>query len=294
MTCALATLLLYAFTGASCGPDPTARQAAQPIVDEARANQFFAPDAQAKQQDAVPVQNYLTQLTIYRITLPAGAVSASEEFWKRVDEHAVDVGTYELLFKNGVRVGVAPAEEWDYFKDLLDRHPAQTQPMLYTGRAANDIELEMRKGVGFQNIMYYDAAGELVGRTYERCNDLIRLSYEPAPRKHGFVRIGLVPVVQSRRESLVPVGPLNTRSVTWFRPETLYELNLMADVHLDHFLIVAPSAEARWPSSLGNVFLTDDAATQRTETLIIIRPMVYRQRPDRADETPATRPAAAK
>src|SRR5687768_5225882 len=97
-----------------------------------------------------------------------------------------------------------------------------TRPTTYTGRANNDIELEMKKGVPLQHVFYYDTAGQLVGRTYERCNDLIRVSYQPAPRKHGSVRLGMVPVVQSLRERLVAIGPTNTRTITWFRPETLY------------------------------------------------------------------------
>jgi hypothetical protein len=82
----------------------------------------------------------------------------------------------------------------------------------------------------------------------------------------------------------VAVGPINTRTVTWFKPETLYELNLIADVGIDTFLVIAPSSEARWPSSLGNVFLTEDGATERTETLIIVRPMMFRHKLEPAAE----------
>src|SRR5688572_18368994 len=245
-TTGLATMLLYVFGGASCATPPPRPGADQPVVHEAKAHNFFAPDAQLKQADAIPEQQYLIQLNIYRITLPAGAVSRSDAFWKRVDEHAVDVGTYELLYKNGVRVGVAPVGEWDSLRESLGDHPAFTQPITYTGRQANDIELEMKRGVGLQHIFYFDSHGDLVGRTYERCNDLIRISYQPAPRKHGSVRLGLVPIVQSLREQLVSTGPLNTRTVTWFRPEYLYELNLVTDVDIEHFLVIAPSPEAKW------------------------------------------------
>src|SRR5688572_7519551 len=179
----LAIVLLLLCGGANCTPPPKTEPATRP-VSLARAHGFFAPDAQLQQPDAVPEQHYLIQLMVYQITLPEGAVSRSDDFWKRVDEHAVDVATYELLFKNGVRVGVAPAAEWEYFKNLLDAHPAMTRPTTFTGRANNDIELEMKKGVPLQHVFYYDTAGQLVGRTYERCNDLIRVSYRPAPRKH--------------------------------------------------------------------------------------------------------------
>jgi hypothetical protein len=288
LTTAIAATLLYAFAGASCASNQPKYGAAQPIVEQAKAHSFFTSEEQLRQADAVPEQLYVIQLMVYRITLPAGAVSRSDDFWKHVDEHAVDVATYELLYKNGVRVGVAPIAEWDYFKGLLDNHPALTQPMTYTGRAGNDIELEMRKNVPLQHIFYFDSTGDLIGRTYERCNDLLRLSYQPAPRKHGSVRLGLVPIVQSLREQLVPVGPLNTRTVTWFKPEHLYELNLIADVDIEHFLVIAPSPEARWPSSLGNIFLTADGATEQTETLIVVRPMMFRQKAEAPPEQAKT------
>src|SRR6266699_824657 len=43
-------------------------------------------------------------LSIYHLRVPLGAVSGSDEFWKRVDEHAVDISTYDVLYKNGIRV----------------------------------------------------------------------------------------------------------------------------------------------------------------------------------------------
>src|SRR5687768_16144984 len=46
-------------------------------------------------------------LDMYQFTVPHGGVSRSEEFWKRVDEQRIDVATYDLLLKNGLRVGVA-------------------------------------------------------------------------------------------------------------------------------------------------------------------------------------------
>src|SRR4051812_12548697 len=44
-------------------------------------------------------------LSIYHLRVPLGTVSGSDEFWKRVDEHAVDITTYDVLYKNGIRVG---------------------------------------------------------------------------------------------------------------------------------------------------------------------------------------------
>src|SRR5688572_30381845 len=71
-----------------------------------------------------PVQ---LQIDLYHLSVPFGTVSGNEAFWKRVDEQAVDVATYDLLLKNGVRVGVAPVAEWERFRRVIEDHPAVTK-----------------------------------------------------------------------------------------------------------------------------------------------------------------------
>jgi hypothetical protein len=237
--------------------------------------------------DATPDVPYLIQIVAFKITVPAGACSRSDEFWRHVDERAVDVGTYETLYKNGVRCGIAATGEWDYFKGILEQNPAITTPSAYTGREAKQIEMEMKLKVDYQNIFAFDRAGDLVGQTYERCDNLIRVSFQPAPRKPGVVRLGMVPVVKALREVWVPTGSVNGLPWQVVRPEKLYEMNLTADVPMDSFLVVAPSPEGRWPSSLGNAFFVNDGATEQTETVLIFRPIVFRQK-----VVPTTNPIA--
>jgi len=75
------------------------------------------------------------------LQVPYGTVSRNEQFWKRVDEQCVDVGTYDLLFKNGVRVGQAPISEWDYFRQVMEAHPAVTKANTLVGVEGKPIEL---------------------------------------------------------------------------------------------------------------------------------------------------------
>lgn len=263
----------------SCAPDkPAAPNPAPPQTAKLNAG-FLPPGTHLMNEDAIPRVEYLIQLTAYRITVPAGAVSRSDEFWKHIDEHAVDVPTYELLYKNGVRVGVAASSEWDYLKDILKQNPAITQPSAYTGREAKDIEMELKLNVPFQNLFYSDTHGDLVGRTFERCDNVLRVSFQPAPRKPGSVRLALCPVVRSLRERLVAIGDVNTRTIQFVHPEQFFELNLTVDIPFDGFLVVAPSEESKWGTSLGNNFLVNDGVAEQNETLLIFRPTVYRQRP---------------
>jgi hypothetical protein len=283
---ALAGLL---FESSGCAPKKVTPAADAP--PPAPKMTLFPPDAQAHQMDAVPEVPYLIQLNVYRIMVPAGTISRSEEFWKHIDEHAVDIATYEQLYKNGVRVGVAAASEWDYLKDILEQNPAKTQPGAFSGREAKAIDLDMKLKVPYQDLFYFDTTGDLVGQSFERCDDLLRVSFQPAPRKPGTVRLGLCPVVRSLRERIVAVGDVNTRVLQFVHPEQLYELNLSADIPLDSFLVVAPSPEAKWPTSLGNSFFVTDGPTTQTESIMIFRPITYREKPE-VKNLAATQPSA--
>ncbi len=287
----VSVLAACGMAGTSCGPKKPAASAQPPTPAEAKAI-FFPPDAQARQVDAVPEQQLFTQLLVYRITVPAGSISLSSDFWKHVDEHAVDIPTYEMLYKNGVRVGVAAASEWDYFKEILDKQPAKTQPGAFSGLAARDIDLEMKLKVPYQDLFYVDNSGELIGRSFDRCDNLLRVAFQPAPRKPGTVRLGICPVVRSMREKLVATGDATFNPVPfkWVHPEQFYELNLAADIPLESFLVVAPSPEGKWPSSLGNTFLINDGRTDQTETLMVFRPITYRQRSAESKSVATTQP----
>lgn len=275
--CIVASLGLFVGACASDEEPEQVKLVGQPITRDITQASFFPADPQELQRDAVPEQPYLIQLVAYRITLPAGAVSKSDDFWKHINEQAVDVGTYERLLANGMRCGVAAATEWDYIKGILDKNPAQTQRTGFTGRDARGIDLEMKKGIEYQNVFAFDTSGQLAGRTYERCDNLLRLSFMPAPRKHGSARIAVCPVVKSLRERLVPIGDVSTRRIERVYPEHLYDLNLVVYVSIDSFLVIAPSPDLQLPL-LGKTFLVNDGPTEQTETLLVFRPIIFRQR----------------
>lgn len=217
-----------------------------------------------------PVQ---LQADVYQLVLPQGAVSGNEAFWKRVDEQAVDVATYDLLYKNGVRVGVAPIAEWDRFRELIAEHPATTKANTLIGADAKVIELPVRKEVRAQTIWYFDARNDSIGRTYDECENFVTMTLQSAPRKAGTMRVALCPVVKSARKRL-EFTSLNRElgELQYVAPERLYDMNLRVDVPPDQFLIVAPSSEAAWPTSIGNTFFITNGPAERMEHVLLIVP----------------------
>ena len=213
------------------------------------------------------------QVDFYQLALPLGAASRNELFWKHVDEQTVDVATYDLLYKNGIRVGQAPIADWDYFHDLMQRQPMQTKANIVVGLEGKPVELPMRKEVRSQEIWYLDSANELQGRSWDESENLITISFQSAPRKPGTMRVALCPVVRGTRKHL-EYSTLNNElgEVKYVAPERLYDMNLRTDVSPGNFLIVAPSSRATWPTSVGNAFLVNDGPAEKTETVLLIVP----------------------
>ena len=211
-------------------------------------------------------------LDVYQLTLPLGAVSRSEEFWKRVDEQSVDIGTYDLLQKNGFRVGVAPSTEWAYFRAILEQHPATTRKTTVQAGDAGALEMLMKKGITEQNLFYLTDDNRLLGRTYDRCENLLAVTFHPAPRRPGNVRVTLCPLVRTTRGQFQISVTNVEREYEYVRPERLYDLNLCCDVPVSGFLVVAPSMMAKWSSNLGSAFLVDGGVAERFEHVLIMVP----------------------
>ena len=242
-------------------------------------------------------------LDIYQLSVPYGTISRNEKFWKRIDENCVDVTTYDTLFKNGVRLGLAPTAEWEHFKNIMEDHPAVTRMNSLVSMEGKTVELPMQKQVQRQHIFYIDPAGAMHGRTYDASENFMAMVLQPAPRKTDTVRLTMCPVVRATRKRL-EYSVLNREEpeVTYTRPERLYDLNLRVDVPLDRFFVVAPSGEATWPTSIGNKFFVSEGAAERMESVVLIVPRIVKMEigvgvgdsSPRPSDAPAPAPAGAK
>lgn len=222
-------------------------------------------------------------LSIYHLRVPLGTVSNSEDFWKRVDEHAVDVTAYDVLFKNGIRVGRAPLSELDAFLKILDRNPMQTLPTVFVASGAKTIELPMKKAALDQVLYDFDLKNILTVRSFEECDNIFCVEFSPAPRKPGDVRFSLCPMVRTLRKRLVATGDLDTQEVEYKSPEKYFQLNLRTDIPLDGFLILGPSPEAKSSMSLGHAFFMLGGATEQQEDVLLVLPQAMKARPEKTD-----------
>jgi len=255
---------------------PKAREAAAESPKPAQRTVKPAFDGDAP-KDPQPALDIAFKVEVYQLTLPRGAVSQNVEFWNRLNEQVIDPATYDVLQRNGLRVGEAPFSDWAYFKGLIDQHPGKAAQAVSVARDQKNMQLEMKTDVPRQDIFHFNARNTLTGRTYEKCDNLVSISFEPTPRRPGSMRLTLAPVVRSERKRL-EFSVLNDEraEVQYIHPEMIYDCNLRLDVPMESFIVVAPSPEAVWPVSVGHAFLLSEGKSELLEQVLIIVPRPFR------------------
>lgn len=254
---------------------PMTRQPeAAPVVDQPTPIAAFDGDAPRDPRPVVPV---VFHVDVYQLTLPWGAVSQDSQFWARLNEQVIDPAAYDVLQRNGLRVGEASFADWAYFKSLIDQHPGTVAQAQAVAKEARNIELELKKDVAFQNVFYFDARNQLIGRSFDRCDNLISISFQPTPRRPGSMRLTVAPLVRSQRKRL-DYSILNNElaEVQFVSPEMFYDCNLRVDVPIESFIVIGPSPEAATSTSIGGTFLVKDGKSQREEQVLIIVPRPFR------------------
>ena len=227
-------------------------------------------------RDPIAIFRPQVNLTVYRLTVPHGTVSRNEDFWKRVDEQAVDVLTYDVLYKNGIRVGRAPVADLEQILSVLGRTSVQARPTVYAAAGTKNVELSMKRDVPTQVIYDFDARNVMTVRSYEGSDNVLCLDFSPAPRRPGDVRVVLCPMVRTLRKRLVATGDIETMEIEYVSPERFFHLNLRTDIPLDKVLILAPSPEAAATMSLGHSFLVHDGNADRLEEILILVPQAIK------------------
>ena len=139
--------------------------------------------------------------------------------------------------------------------------------------------MDIHDKVPEQTVFYYDRDGQLVGRSWENCRDLLYFSFETTPRNPDRIRLSFTPTVRSLqkrlRYALVPgKSDYEFKEVV---DESNYDVTISADLPLDRLLVIAPSSEARVPSTLGGIFLSDASPSQKQDRFILVIPHAYQR-----------------
>src|SRR5687768_11023811 len=223
-------LALFLLAGCAAKKDVAQAPAAGPTTTpEERIAQDLSPQQSQEQiiekvvqaKDPIAIFRPQVNLTVFRLTVPMGTVSRNEDFWKRVDEQAVDVLSYDVLYKNGIRVGRAPLSDLEAITTVLGRTTVQARPTIYATAGAKNVELPMKRDVPSQVIYDFDAQNVMTVRSYEGSDNVFCLDFSPTPRRPGDVRVVLCPMVRTLRKRLVATGDIETMEIEYVSPERL-------------------------------------------------------------------------
>ena len=254
----------------------------RPVAETRGAAEGFKPGVRrvthasdaAPALDATPRQARILSVQVFALELPRGRVSRNSELWRRIDENRVGPGVYDVLWANGVRVGGAKLAELEHVRQTLEVETAQRVDIVgrSVGRQAREFAVEA--GIGEKTLFWFDAAKRHHGRTFQRCETLMTIAFEPSPGRDDAVRISMTPVVRSTQARLVVTPAGDDYTVSEEKDTNLLDLNLEADVPLGQFLIVSPSDEATWETSLGRQFFSFERDGQLFERVYVLIPQV--------------------
>ncbi|MGD1278410.1 MAG: hypothetical protein ABR964_14450 [Tepidisphaeraceae bacterium] len=242
--------------------------AAKPPAPAAAEAQLAAPNPAPA---AAPDQNPLISVIMDKFQVPYGAISQNEAFWKWVDEDALDVPTYELLRRNGLRIGRARVADWQHFREILiDREGTHVDTTGFVALSGNnDITINLTDEMPEQLLFVVNEHG-VTGRMYDWCQNRLSFAFAWARHKRQTVRLSLCPVVAVQRKrfdySLADRPPENV----FVSEEYLYDLRFAADIAPGEFLVIGPSPQAADPNRVGNRFLVHDGKRDRYEQLLIL------------------------
>ncbi len=257
--------------GAGNSSDNAAHTAVVPPGDSSVTHAAEFSDAPTSPQHGP----YVVQLDIYQLEVPFGALSRDDEFWKRVDETQINPADYDVLVKNGVRVGIAQDEDWNYFKSLIEKHKAAGIHGTATPAMEGKMEIPLRSGVDYQDLFYFDDNNILYGRTFEKCDNVLAIDFRALLAKPGFARVRVCPLIRGLRKHFEVTVLNEEREIALVRPEQIIDLQLATDIAPGHFLILGPSRTARWPTSLGRTFLVKPGHAGLNEVILLLVPHAY-------------------
>ena len=223
-----------------------------------------------------PTGPRVSKLDVYQMVLPIGAVSRSDDFWKRVDETALDIATYDELLKNGIRVGVGDVKDWPYFKARIDENHAAIVEGSSNPALDGHLELPLKTKVGYQDLFWFDDRDVLNGRTFENSDNLLEIAFRPHERKDEHTSVMFCPMVRGLRKKLEFTVRDEEREFEVVYPETIFDLSARLDVAPEHFIILAPAETSRLSTSVGKGFFIKDGIAGRLETVLILVPHCYR------------------
>ncbi len=230
----------------------------------------------------------MLRVQLVQLSLPVGTFSGNEKVWRQLDQDALDSDTSIMLAENGIRAAVAPVQRWPSLQKLINVPGAATQIFTLQTDGRSSVEIVTHPNIAEQTISSIDRDREMHVRTFERCDNSMRLSLVQR-RDSSQLTIQLEPVVQLGTISVVRrPEDIGIVSNTLRHEETFSNLRLAASLGTHEFLVLAPApANKENKFSVGSRFLTNTDKIPPMETILVFLPLNDSQAATAGHDKPA-------
>ena len=214
---------------------------------------------------------------VMRVDLPCDSIRHSAKLWNHVDELRVEPGHSVLLGRNGIRMGVAPADAWPAIQAVLEAHGARVTRRQHAVQSGYPLTIDIGDAQAGETIFSYDGQGRLKGRTFGAGRKYIHLDY--------VVEADDPPRVLLRATPEMHVQSADKR---WQEQDSEYvekpayeghsyaELSAAVSLKPGQILVIGPGHQAEMAHLLGNRFFERIEAGTRYETLYFATPQLFR------------------
>jgi hypothetical protein len=218
----------------------------------------------------------IVRLRLCAIELPLGSASESEEIWRYADEEVIQASRSANLARNGLRVGLGLADQWNdlaaVFKRLTGRDVGYATTVTLPGRP---VAIPAKKRQPGQTVFVLLPDGAVNGADYPPGDALLAVDCAVSEEDPATVHVTVVPQIRS---SAIETTIVNRHEGAGFEASqeifSFPSLQFQAVVPGKDFLIIGPSAEAVRPGSVGEKFLMVERAGIRYETVFVLIPEV--------------------
>ncbi len=214
---------------------------------------------------------------VMRVDLPCDSVRHSAKLWNHVDELRVEPAQSVLLGRNGIRMGVAPADAWPAMQAVLEAHGARASRRQHAVQAGYPLTLEIGDVQEGETIFSYDGQGGLKGRTFGAGHKYIHLDYVVEADDPPRVLLRATPEVHVRsadRRWQDEDGEYVEKPV--YEGYSYTMLSAAVSMTPGQILVLGPGPQAAMAHLLGNRFFERIEAGVKCERLYFATPQLFR------------------
>ncbi|RKY23879.1 MAG: hypothetical protein DRP83_08500 [Planctomycetota bacterium] len=266
-----ALLLLIVALQVGCVPDSNGDTGTGP-----RAKLPDIPPLGGRQASAVRIP-YVIRIQMGTIQVPAGLISSSEELWSYLDEEPVSMQSV-VLGLNGLRVGLGRASAWGDVERILKKMTAQvyTTSTIQTF-SGKPVQVAVKANQPAQTVCVFRQDMTLWGADYPPGDNILAISCTLDEDDRTRLILSAVPQIRTTKRFTRYVRKHGqAQAVTMPKLYSFQDMRFQLPLRSGEFLVIGPGIESRRLTSLAHRFLTKTIAGIEHETVLILRPQIYR------------------